>query len=578
MNGLDGLFLERKKLIYMNTIFKHKILAGAMLCGALFVASSCDDSEGLKVTPEVPYADKTLYEVITSDPELTDFVEVLNSCGEHCADSLFNKSRVYTVWAPKNGTFDKDAIIAQAADDREFVFKSFIKAHVANHLHAANGKLEKNKILLLNDKVVEFNGYRSEDGVSYTFDGVELDETNIRVWNGILHKLSSPAEYKYNIWEYLKLAEGVDSVANYLYSFDKTEFDESKSIMGPIVNGEQTYLDSVFVTSNKLLNVWDGVGLLDDEDSTYTVYVPTNEIWNEVKELTYRHFNFNKLSNPINVTSEERDSLREHYARINIIKYMTYSDNEQIYVDSPDSVMPAWRGQSVFVDRAQFIKSQLEECVVFEKKLSNGTFKIVNKFPYNQFELWHDTIKVEGEDQNMGTLGSYPTISVTKDDLAKDSTLIGTKISGGAYLQCFSSRNPVNLKYRLPDALAASYKLAVVAVPKGFPATHKDDASSVLLKMTLQQTILKDSTETTESLKTFEAATDPTKIDTVYLADEDGNPAVINIPRCEYYRTFNPQDYALELLLSTRRSGAAHKDPSICIDEIILIPVKDAEE
>ena len=95
----------------MNTIFKHKILAGAMLCGALFVASSCDDADGIKVTPEVPYADKTLYEVITSDPELTDFVEVLNSCGEHCADSLFNKSRVYTLWAPKNGTFDKDAII-----------------------------------------------------------------------------------------------------------------------------------------------------------------------------------------------------------------------------------------------------------------------------------------------------------------------------------------------------------------------------------------------------------------------------------------------------------------------------------
>ena len=87
----------------MNTIFKHKILAGAMLFGAMFLASSCDDSEGLKVTPEFPNADKTMFEVISSDSELTDFMAVLNACGAHCADSLFNKTRVYTLWAPVNG-------------------------------------------------------------------------------------------------------------------------------------------------------------------------------------------------------------------------------------------------------------------------------------------------------------------------------------------------------------------------------------------------------------------------------------------------------------------------------------------
>ena len=73
----------------MNTIFKHKILVGAMLCGALFGATSCEDSEGLKVTPEVPYADKTMYEVMTSDPDLTDFIEVstvpiLSSTSREC--------------------------------------------------------------------------------------------------------------------------------------------------------------------------------------------------------------------------------------------------------------------------------------------------------------------------------------------------------------------------------------------------------------------------------------------------------------------------------------------------------------
>ena len=48
----------------MNTNIKHKILTGAMLFAAVLFGTSCEDSEGLKVTPETPFADKTLYEVI----------------------------------------------------------------------------------------------------------------------------------------------------------------------------------------------------------------------------------------------------------------------------------------------------------------------------------------------------------------------------------------------------------------------------------------------------------------------------------------------------------------------------------
>ena len=98
----------------MNTIFKHKILTGAMLFGALFFASSCDDSDGVKPTP---YADKTMFDMITADPELTDFIDVLNVCGNHCADSLFNKTRVYTLWAPVNGSFDKDSLIKEVVEN-----------------------------------------------------------------------------------------------------------------------------------------------------------------------------------------------------------------------------------------------------------------------------------------------------------------------------------------------------------------------------------------------------------------------------------------------------------------------------
>ena len=157
----------------MNKNIKHKILVGAMLFGSMLAGSSCEDNEGIRVTPETPFADKTLYEVIVNDPDLSDFVEIVNACGAECADSLFNHSRVYTVWAPKNPILNKDSIIAEATADstgnsnRDIVFRSFVAAHVANHLVPANGTLDKdNVVLLLNNKNAVFAGdYRK----GYTF-------------------------------------------------------------------------------------------------------------------------------------------------------------------------------------------------------------------------------------------------------------------------------------------------------------------------------------------------------------------------------------------------------------------------
>ena len=568
----------------MNTIFKHKILVGAMLCGALFGATSCEDSEGLKVTPEVPYADKTMYEVMTSDPDLTDFIEVINSCGEHCADSLFNKSRVYTVWAPKNGSFNKESLMEQVkAGNRENVFNRFVKAHVANHLHAANGTVE-DKILMLNNKVVTFKGNRVD---KYTFDGQVVEETNIRTWNGILHKISEPSEYKYSIWEYLKLDSRVDSVAKFLYAFDDTKFSASSSVMGPIVNGEQTYLDSVFVTTNKLLGDWEGVGKLNVEDSTYTVYVPTNEAWNEVVKTAYKHFNYHNFDIASKeFTAEVRDSLRNHYSRINAIKYMTYSDNDQRYIEnSEDSIYPMWKGTSVFTGKHLFAKERLEENVVFEEKLSNGTFKIIDKSPFNMFELWHDTIKVEGESETMRTLSNSQGLEIstpdfiTKEEIEKDSLFVGTRLSGNSYYAVESaSRTPVTLTYKLPDALSASYKVAVIIVPAGFPNVVREGefaAKSSKLTMTLKH--IDANNKKKELAKKSNVLNDPFNVDTIYLTDNKGN-SIFTFPYCEYYKTSNPKDYNLEIEVKTAAGTISDKsDRSVRIDAILLIPVEDPE-
>lgn len=558
----------------MNTKFKHRILTGVMMAAALFMGTSCDDSEGLKVTEEVPNANKTLYEVLLADADLEDFVEVINSCGEHCADSLFNKSRVYTLWAPVDGSFNKDSLLNEVKEgNREDVFHRFVMAHVSNHLRAANGTLDnKNKILLLNDKVVTFMGDRE---AGYTFDGCPLIECNNRVKNGVLHKIASPAEYKYNIMEYLKIAENVDSVSNFIYSFNETEFSPGQSIMGPIVNGEQTYLDSVFVTNNRILNHWDGVGFLDNEDSTYTVYVPTNAAWDEFTSKSEKFFNYSLESkNPTSVKAEDRDSLRLHYTRINALKYMTFSDNEQIYVDSPDSILPIWQNGG----REELLKSQVEEFVISEKQLSNGTFKVIDKCPFTFQELFYDTIKVEAENDAM----RYKTENIveynrsaSKNQLNKDSLFADVKISGNSYFEGISPQNaPARASYKLPNALSAKYYLAVVTVPKN--VTNADVEASELKPTRYTFTVAMEG-QSGNIFKSGNIESLPDRVDTLFITDSKGEKVILDIPYCELYNTYSHEDYNLYLKVET--GGNVRKyDYTIRIDAIMLIPVEETEE
>lgn len=559
----------------MNTIFKHKILTGAMLFGAMVLASSCEDKDGIKVTEEVPYADKTMYEVVINDSELTDFIEVINSCGAHCADSLLNTSRVYTLWAPKNGSFNKDSLIEEAKGvNRDIVFNTFVKSHIANNVKAANGELkDDNKVLLLNDKMAVFAGnYR--DG--YTFDGNTIEEANIRVINGVLHKMSSPVIYNYNIWEYLKVAADVDSVANFLYSHDVTKFDAGSSILGPIKDGAQTYLDSVFRTTNDLLHRGTGVGNINKEDSTYVVYVPTNEVWNELVAQAEKHYNYNRLnSNPTSMDSVYRDSLRHHYSRVNILKYMTYSENEQKYVDSPDSMVPVNNSRK----GTEFAKHDLEENVVFSKKLSNGTFKVVSKSPYSIFQLWHDTVMLEAEDESMryNTTNTDPKIHyVSKNQINKDSIFSNTKISGGAYYEgACEQKNTGFVSYKIPKLLSASYKVAMVVVPKNI--TNNMVTEDELLPNNFTIRISQQAgTTTTRLYNKTGVKNDPTRVDTLFLPGNDGEPAIITVPYCEFFNTWNKDDFNVSIDIESRGTVKAN-DKSIRIDKFIFIPVSDPE-
>ena len=569
----------------MNTIFNKRFFAIVSLFAMLFIASSCEDVIGIQVTPEAPNADKTLYDVIVSDPELTDFVEVLDACNipseknpeviVSVADSLFNTSRVYTVWAPVNGTFNKDSILGRVNDGyRDDVFKTFICSHVANFLKPAKGRFDEKgqMVLMLNNKKFLFEGsYKPEEG-GYKFAGNKLASVNDRVKNGIIHKLETVADYRYNIWEYIYLYSKtndlykVDSLVNYLYSYNDTVFAEHLSIPGPPVNGAETYLDSVFEFKNELLNVHGGVGNLDNEDSLYTFYMPTNDAWDAMLVQAKNHFQYLYTQN---TDTALVDSLQEYFPRYNLIKYLTYSDNEQKFVDSPDSMMPAQRRD--FPRKKNFARADIEKDVVESYDLSNGTLKIVNRYPYSIFDLWHDTIKIEAEnigliDETATAMTALKTYYVYEKDMNK---VAGEKLSGNGYIVFGDeANNKTDITFYVRDVKSAYYQVALVFVPRNVSDTI-DVSKDKKIKLECYVKCMSPATQKIENVipkQTIYPALD--RIDTLVLSE------TVKFPICEYNISSQRDDYTTKIQIKGNNLKAGNSN-TIRLDQIILIPIAD---
>ena len=590
----------------MNKVLKNRIAAGASLVALMLGSASCADDIGLKVTAEAPNAGKTIYEIIKNDPDLSNFIEVLDSCdlpgGVSVADSLFNKSRVYTLWAPTNMALNdrmKDSIISRIKDDdcREDVMRTFVYSHLANNLHPAKGEYgeEGELVLMLNNKKVIFEGsYRPKEGYpydnGYKFGGNYLKSVNDRAWNGIVHKVDEAGKYRYNIWEAIQPATtpalfggemGIDSVAKFLYSFNVSEY--VMGIPGPIENGVQTYLDSTLVYRNQLLNSHNGVGLIDSEDSIYTVYLPTNRLWNEFQETYGKHFKYDLKADvkPENLEPEDMDSLMYMYPRINMVKYLTFSDREnKRYVD-PDSMMTANTDR---YKRLRVARSDMQACEVaeYEGILSNGSIKVIDKFPYTVFELWHDTIWIEAESETMRTVlnkdNEFP-ITVNKDKVRRDHPDFGVETFEYYELHSNGGTEP-QVIYKLPNVKAASYKIGIVTVPKNLIEDVELPLDETFLNITVKQA------GNTNFYEIYGVPLNHERIDTLFLPipDDEGwysgdEPATITFPDCEYYNTNDPKHFNAILNISSYCNEPLYDnyDPSLRIDKIILVPVEDPE-
>ena len=152
---------------------KHFIVAGTLCCGLSATFTACSDwSDHYEGADGGEGSGATLWEQLKADAQLSDFCEVLEQTKVfrmHKKTSisyaeLLNSGEAFTVVAPVNGTFDKDAYLqlVQTNQGDSIVEKFFVKNHLSGVL-ASLTPTEKS-MLLVNAKRVSIGDNGIEGG------------------------------------------------------------------------------------------------------------------------------------------------------------------------------------------------------------------------------------------------------------------------------------------------------------------------------------------------------------------------------------------------------------------------------
>lgn len=441
-----------------------------MIVAAMFAATSCSDFSDYNETPSTGNmsADKTLWENISQNENLSDFAALVKKAG---FDAALSQSHFYTVWAPANGTFDAQALMAE---DSTKLLKEFVKNHIADYNHVISGAIDE-RIKVLNEKSYGFVG----DG-AYTYDGLNITTLNQPSANGIMHILNGAAQFYPNIYEQATSATGldIDSVVKYFKHYEIQTLDTKNSVLGPTVNGKQTYIDSVMIVTNTAFNMLRAK--VSQEDSSYTMLAPTNEAWVAQYNKVKKYFNYiattsaQDLNEATSTTSAPTSTVTidpayqsDSMAVLGVVSDLFYNNNNY-YNDwlKEEGKQPFDTLKSTtygYFTNPEEIMSH----TISKLKMSNGEFRIVDSLVFHPWEAWAKPLTISPYTSKVWT-GATTTVLVNSDLFEE----IGYKPqydyqSSLRYLWVapLSGLGKPQMDVKLYDVLSTTYNIYLVLAP-----------------------------------------------------------------------------------------------------------------
>ena len=475
----------------------------------------------------------SLWQAMQQNPNLSNFTSVLQAVGY---DKSLGGSQVFTVFAPTNDCFSKseaDALISEyneqkarrVRDDDNTVIKEFVQNHIALYNYSVSS-VSNDSITLMNGKYAVLK--------NNTIDGRQMLTSNDLYENGVLFTLGQKLDYVPSVFEYFRLYPDMDSVASFLYNshYYYKEFEAELSVPGGLENGKTVYLDSVFTQTNEL---FDYLGKLSSEDSTYYMVAPTNELWTKLVEEYEPYFNY-----AANV--EDRDSLAYTNTRMAIMQGTSFSrtfNSDAVLRDSAMStsaVMNYAYRKSLWGENFHYYQynNPTKPGGVFSSpnftNCSNGRVYTVSEWPISKLETFgrYRIIEAEGR-TSLKEVSTYvekgeerPSIEPKNLSVSSDSKFYN-KVWNNSFIKYETKLNTMDhiVTYNVENVLSNfGYDIYLVTAP--VLANDSNATEAMRLPTILTCTMLYNNQEgkqqQTQLVKQVE--TKPDEVDYILLAED----------------------------------------------------------
>ena len=423
----------------------------------IMLASCSDWNDHYEGTADTASEGATIWQQMKATPELSDFCDVLEQTKVYrmhkktpvsYAD-LLSGGQSFTVLAPVNNTFNKDSLLqlVQTVRGDSAVEKSFVQNHITRSLVSSSPN--NAKMLMLNMKHMTM-----ENGL---VDNTPVKLANTKSSNGMFHILQHALPYKHNILEMLCDNPQLTDIGANIMSFNEDIFDPTSSVSNGVIDGVPIYVDSVVYERNRLL---ENVGLLDAEDSTYLVVVPTTEGWREIYNETSQYFLYDK-------SVEKRDSLQQYYTMSALLEDAVFNMTDQKSIQDSLISVPYLRTNQSFEKGKKvyhvFQKPFEEGGILYgANKLdcSNGRIYTTPKWSFKPTDTFFKELRTEGESTWMLTQERDCSYNIRRQ--------IADSISSGSYLQIIPKSGTSNweLTFRISNTLAGDYDICMVLLPQ----------------------------------------------------------------------------------------------------------------
>jgi len=408
------------------------------------------------------HSDTTLWMMMQRQENLSDFREILDSTHVSSYNNsstvsyaeLLNSEQTFTIWAPINGSFDKNMLLnlCQTDSGQRVVERTFVRNHIARFLFSITSETDKN-VIMLNGKEKILKGF--------VFGDVNITTPNIVTSNGILHILNGKIGFLDNLYEGLFNNGDFSRMASFFKAYQKDSLDEFASVSSGIVDGKTVYVDSVLIVKNALL---DELGYLNEEDSSYMVIAPSNTAWDAAYAKIAPYFNFSFITNAA--------ALQDYWAKHNLIGDLIFNTNLQASAnDSLVSTQFTAKDPLKHVFHKPYESGGILSEVIDSTVCSNGTFYKVDKWPFSLQKTFFLPLKTEAEEESSILNPAQASLIVR--------SVIGKGLSNNSYLDVLPTASFPTLTFQVKNTLSGKYDVCVVFVPQSVYKTPLNHADSL---------------------------------------------------------------------------------------------------